>query len=240
MMESTVNSCSDSGTSGCLVHWKMETCASLQPIQICSQIFSDREHLCVLHKGKNENPHWHFQGMCDDVKALDKQLKEWANGHTKKIASEKSRPVKRAKKEITAEGYQYMMKENPPVVVSTTFTEEELAELHERSEGHNDQLKNQLLFCLMEKLNFDMDPKYAEKAKDPVWAAKYPTLCEVPEPKAIHKQARALAMDHYLELNKLPPPNLQKLILWHILRIAIEKVPSTLVGVYKDYVGARI
>lgn len=224
----------------CLVHWKMETCASLDPKAICEEIFEDREHLCVLHKGKNENPHWHFQGECNDVQALDERLKEWAAGHSKKIAKPGSRPCKRAKKEITSDGYQYMMKEKDPVVVSTTFSEEELEDLHERSDQHNDQLKNQLYFCLMEKLNFGIDPKYVEKAKDPKWCEKYPTLCALPEPKAVHKQARALAMDHYLELNKLPPPNLQKLILWHIMRIAVEKVPTSLVQVYKDYVGSRI
>lgn len=247
-----------------LVHWKMETCISIDPKAVCEEIFEQREHLCVLHKGKNENPHWHFQGLCADVKALDKRLKEWADGHSKKIAAAKSRPVKRAKKDITPEGYQYMMKEKVPVVCSTTFSEEELEELHERSDGHNEQLKNQLYFCLMEKLKFSPEPvitvpdasqmrkynclmeewkascKKGVKRAQPALPQPKTSVVSPYEPKAIHKQARLLAMDHYLELCKLPPPNLQKLILWHILRIAVEKVPTTLVGVYKEYVGQRI
>lgn len=242
-----------------MVHWKMETCVSLDPHDICKEIFDDRQHLCVLHKGKNENPHWHFQGECIDVKALDKRLKDWAEGHSKKIAAPKSRPVKRAKKDITYEGYQYMMKEKEPKVVSTTFTQEELDEFHEKSDDHNEQLKNQLFFYLMEKLEFHSETTTDEgkyESQMNIWKEKMlsrkkrglppPPMPErttvggeALKPKTVHARARILSMDFYMELDKLPPPNLQKLMLWHILKIAAQKVPTSLV-VYKAYVGQRI
>jgi hypothetical protein len=54
---------------------KIETCASVDPVQrVWKQVFNDQEHLCVLHKGKNENPHWYFQGEYpeDEVKGLSR------------------------------------------------------------------------------------------------------------------------------------------------------------------------
>lgn len=180
-----------------LVHFKVETCSSIDPVDVARVVFDMNRYLVVLHKGKNENPHWHFQGDTTWASSrLDEYLAELAANHTKKIAKPNSRPIKRAKKGIDEVGFQYMMKETPPTVVSTTFTEAELEELHAASEEHVDEMKNKLYHYLEERLDMSKTPAQ------------------------VHAQARLLSGVYYLDENKMPPSNLQKLILWHIAKLA--------------------
>lgn len=218
------------GTST-LVHFKIEICRSVIPEQIVTSVFEDRKHLVVLHKGKNENPHWHFQGETHmDGKELDKFLATIAETHTKRIAAPKSRPVKRAKKDIDEVGYQYMMKENPPDVVSSCgFTPEELEELHDKSDECVDQIKNQLYYYLIEKLDWTEPKRIASSPHDDYQ-------------RTMHSRARELAMEYYIGVDKMPPPNLQKLILWHLVRIAKSKFSDKPIkaSIFVLYVGKRI
>lgn len=184
-----------------LIHFKCETCVSIDPKGIAENLFGENQHLVVLHKGKNENPHWHFQGQLAVSKAeYEKVVKKMADGHSKKIAKPKSRPVKRALGNITDTGYQYMMKEDPPVVVcSRGFTEEELEELHEKSSEHVDELKAELRTVFQDKMDFT----YVVPSKE------------------LHLQARIHGFDYYADKEKLPPPNFQRLVLFQLYRAAL-------------------
>lgn len=184
-----------------LAHFKCETCVSIDPKGVAENLFGENRYLVVLHKGKNENPHWHFQG---ELAVSNAQyalvIKRMALGHSKKIAKPNSRPVKRAKNNITEVGYQYMMKEDPAVVVcSRGFTEEELEELHEKSTEHVDELKAELRSVFQEKMDFTV----------------------VVPSKDLHLQARIHGFEHYADKEKLPPPNFQRLVLFQLYRAAL-------------------
>lgn len=211
-----------------LVHFKIETCVSIKIPELVDAVFEDRKHLVVLHKGKNENPHWHFQGLTHyDKKELDACLKVCAEGHSKKLAKPGSRPVKQAHKNIDELGYQYMMKEDPPVVVSSCgFTEEELEDLHDASGEYVEQCKNQLYFYLIEKLEFSIIDENSISVKL--------------DAKSLHTRARTLSMDFYIDQDKMPPPNFQKLVLWHMVRIAKQKLSGQEFAVVQLYVSKHM
>lgn len=262
-----------------LIHFKVETCASIDPVGIAQTVFGKRRHLVVLHKGKNENPHWHFQGELDCLPAkYEETLKNMAEGHSKKIANPKSRPVKRAKKSVDDLGFQYMMKEpEPHVVCSEGFSQEELDNLHWMSESYVDQCKNQLYYYMAEKLEMqkfkekkrrvrviDVPARYVkaryesglrkgeliikdgEQVMRPVDGSEKAhwedQIEQVPdgdlEPKEVHKKAKVMAYEFYLEQNKMPPPNFQKLVLWHMGRICQEKANDK--DVFKEYISNHL
>lgn len=208
------------------IHFKVETCRSVDPAEICKAYFGENKCLCVLHKeGKNEIPHWHFQGW---TSMTDKQttaaLKLIAEGHSKKIASPKSRPVKQKKVEPDDIGYQYMMKEEKPeVVYSSGFEEEEFEELHEKSKEHVQELKDNLLNYLEEHLDLKM-------AVDPSSS----------RPKALHEQCRLLAYDYYTENDKMWPPNIQKLVLFHLAKIIRKKGENILQLTARLYISKHM
>lgn len=190
------------------IHFKVETCVSVDVVNLAISLFLQNKCLVVLHKGKNENPHWHFQGETElDESEIKKKLAEVAQGHTKKVSNPNSRPVKRRKVDADDLGYQYMMKEDPPkVVYSRGFTEEELDELHEASKDHVEQLKNQLQYYLVDKIKWEEEDG------------------KMINPKDLHPQFRRHAINYYMEEDKMPPPNLQKLILWYMLKMSKDKV----------------
>jgi len=201
-----------------LVHFKVETCSSIDPIKVCTDLFDLNRCLCVLHKGKHENPHWHFQGETErtDVDAYIKTLTE---NHSKRIAKPTSRPAKRMKTEVTEDGYQYMLKESPPVVVwsSGHFTPEIIAELHEKSQGHVQELKQQMYYYVIEKL--------ANVKED----------LSVADAKTLHGYWRRIALSYYLDEDKMPPPNFQKLVLWYMAKYYTKKNRTV-----REYVSSHI
>lgn len=171
-----------------LVHFKCETCVSVDPKGIAEYLFGGNKHLVVLHKGKNQNPHWHFQGeLAVTMKQYCAKIASMAKGHSKKIAKPSSRPVKRAMNGVNELGYQYMLKEDPYVVVcSHGFTEAELEELHEKSKEAVDELKSQLLIVYRQ--------------------IDFATATQVP--KDLHTVARVMGFRHYADRSVLPPPQL--------------------------------
>jgi len=184
-----------------LVHFKIETCSSVNIPSVCAHVFGDLKHLAVLHTGKNENPHWHCQGETPlDGKELDSYLKDVCTNHSKYIKNPKARPCKRAKKDIDESGYQYIMKEGVDSVVhrSDDFTDDVLLELFEQSNEHVDKLKNQLRDYLIEK------------------EQKFPSPEEEAETK-VHTRWRIRAAKFYVKNKKMPPPNFQKLLVWIML-----------------------
>lgn len=185
-----------------LIHFKCETCVSIDPKGVAEYLFGENQHLVVLHKGKNENPHWHFQGYLQpSMKDYCALLSKLANGHSKKIAKPKSRPVKRKTEEATEMGFQYMLKEDPPIIVCFKgFTQEQLDALHEASNAHVASLKSEVL-KVCEDIKFEdfADRKMVD----------------------LHNYARNRAFMHYVKVGKMPPPNFQTLVKWHLVNAAI-------------------
>jgi len=121
------------------------------------------------------------------------------------------------KTEVTEDGYQYMLKESPPVVVwsSGHFTPEIIAELHEKSQGHVQELKQQMYYYVLEQ--FEKRP-----------------IPDDMESKDVHNLWRRYAGRYYRSEDKMPPPNFQKLVLWYMSKHYKEK------DIIQDYIYARI
>jgi len=189
-----------------LIHFKVETCSSIDPATVCRDVFGENRHLCVLHSGKHENPHWHFQGE-SDMKEIDAYIKRMCENHSKRIAAPSSRPAKRSKSEkkpVTEDGYQYMCKETPPRVVtgSSDFTPEVIEQLHAASEGHVAELKNQMYFYILEQIT----------------KKRFVYNVECDWCKETHANFRYYGLEYYTSNDKMPPPNFQKLVLWYMTK----------------------
>jgi len=184
-----------------LRHFKVNVCSTVNTKRICADIFGDREYLCVLHKGKgSKNPHWHFQGETDLTQdQIGAYLKKACSAHAAYISNHKGRPFRQDKKEVTHVGYQYMLKEDPPVVVhaSEEFDEDRIADLHEMSMEYVQEIKDNLYNHLQEKQ--DECPRTDAEGK--------------------HKYYKLVAGNYYLNSDKMPPPNFQKLVLFCLARI---------------------
>lgn len=152
----------------------------------------------VLHTGKKENPHWHFQGtslLTDrDISTLFAGIR---SQHTKLLSHPKSHPLKRKREDPTEDGFQYMMKEGlKSVVCSRGFSKEDLEALHEASMEHVSALKAELYTFLSEKrIKFSCASLY-------------------------HKDCRFTAIQFYDGQDRMPPPNFQKLVLFHMMKLA--------------------
>lgn len=183
-------------------------------------LFAGKRYLCVLHvHGKSEKPHWHFQGETDHPD-IDGYLKKVTENHSKRIANPNCRPHKRSKsdkKPVTEDGYQYMLKESPPQVVcaSVDFTPQVCNELHEKSQEHVGELKQQMYYFVLEQFT------------------KYPIPADM-ECKDVHNLWRRYAGRYYRTEDKMPPPNFQKLVLWYMSKHYKEK------DIIQDYIYARI
>lgn len=207
-----------------LIHFKVEVCATIDVEALVDTIFGENKHLVVLHKGKHENPHYHFQGETDLAKQdLQKVYQDIAAGHSKKISNPKSRPLKSAKKGIDEKGYQYMMKEGVDSVRhSRGFSDEELEQLAIDSKEYVESLKAGLYEYLQD---FEWKPK-SKDARE--------------QPGEIHDMLRGKALDYYLEEDKMPPPNFQKLILYYMAKMAKSRVDGQLYKWYRMYVYKKL
>jgi len=204
-----------------LIHFKLEVCRTVDPQALAFQIFGTRKHLVVMHQGKKENPHWHFQGMTSlSPGSLKTVFSTVTSGHSKLISNPKARPLKQAKKKVDELGYQYMLKESPPnVVTSIGFTPEEIDELHEASQAHVKELQNKVFDYLVPKIEF-----YSKKTG------------ERHEPVQVHNSIRLAALDYYMEKDIMWPPNLQKLLLFYMTKLAKMKLREKDLIVYKLYI----
>jgi len=207
-----------------LIHFKLEVCRTVDPKALAFQIFGTRKHLVVMHQGKKENPHWHFQGMTSlSPGSLKTVFTTVSSGHTKKLSNPTSRPLKQAKAKVDETGYQYMLKESPPnVVTSVGFTPDEIGELHEASKAHVKELQNKVYDFLVPKIEF-----YDQKHKE--WKT----------PEQVHNSIRLACYDYYMEKGIMWPPNLQKLILFYMAKLAREKLDEKREFVYKVYICKR-
>lgn len=186
-----------------LTHFKIETCSSVNVADICEQLFTDR-YLVVLHKGKHENPHWHFQGNTNQSgKQIDKCLAGACENHSKYIKNIHARPFKRMQKSKacpdgpTEKGYQYMLKHGAESAVKALgFETEEIEALVNLSNEHNHKLK----FALKEFL-LEANERHPYDGT----------------PTEIHLKWRLRAASYYVNNEKMPPPNFQKLVIWIML-----------------------
>ena len=203
-----------------IVHFKIEICATVNPEKVCEDLFHRCEHgLCVLHvRGKAEAPHWHFQGTLKvEDKMFNAYLKRLSEGHSKKAAFPNSRPIKQSKKDINYNGFQYMLKEGlDSVKWQANFSEETLTELAEASEAHVQEMKDGLFHIL-------------ETEFENGWEA-------TADPSSIYIRASRVTREHYLSIEKMPPPNVHKLVAWHMVRIGKKQcVPDK----YMDYFWSK-
>jgi len=203
-----------------LIHFKLEVCRTVDPQALAFQIFGTRKHLVVMHQGKKENPHWHFQGMTSlSPGSLKTVFTTVSNGHTKRLSNPTSRPLKQAKAKVDETGYQYMLKESPPnVVTSVGFTPDKIDELHEASKAHVKDLQNKVFDYLVPKIEF--------RSKKGV----------LYEPLQVHNSIRLAALDYYMEKDMMWPPNLQKLLLFYMSKLAKMKLQEKDLIVYKLYI----
>lgn len=204
-----------------LVHFKATKCNSIDPEKVCTDIFSkNHRYMCVAHpKSKKKQagePHWHFQGVSSlSEKELDGYITAMSVGHAKRSMDPKSRPIKRVKKDVDEKGYQYMIRHGvESVVVSHMFTGEELAALVEASDDYVQEMKDDCLNHLDKYLSFTGTPE------------------------RIHKAARLHAIKFYKEQDKLWPPNIQKLILYWMMKLGKDK--SNNLDELLEYISERM
>jgi len=225
-----------------LIHFKLEVCRTVDPQALAFQIFGTRKHLVVMHQGKKENPHWHFQGMTSlSPGSLKTVFTTVSNGHTKRLSNPTSRPLKQAKAKVDETGYQYMLKESPPnVVTSVGFTPDEIDELHEASKAHVKELQNKVFDYLVPKIVFHPIIKVAKPVLDKKGHLIDHKMVDGPgplyEPVQVHNSIRLAALDYYMEKDIMWPPNLQKLILFYMAKLAKMKLRDRELLVYKMYI----
>lgn len=163
-----------------MIHLKIEVCQTVEIVDLAKSIFNsastdgkkrkapDEKALVVLHKGKHENPHWHLQGQTTlSPKDLVALVKSATEKHSKYIAAPNARPWKQSKKDVNELGFQYMMKETPPVVVySQGFTQEELDELHVASDEHVKGLKDSVYDYCAERVDLKVKTVVEEASEE--------------------------------------------------------------------------
>lgn len=192
-------------------HTKLSYDPSLDYEKICRELFGENRYLCVAEK-MNINAHVHFQGETNlTEREYDDKFTLLVQDHYLKKSNPKARPVRHVRSgDVDELGYQYMCKENPPnVLAKNRFDEEEIQALHEQSECHVDELK-----CGLKRKLHQLSPELS--------------------PQSLHRRYRREAGVYYETSDKMPPPNVQKLILW-----AMYTSPGASLET-KDYVMERI
>jgi len=160
---------------------------------VCAALFqAEQPYLCVAEK-LDTNGHVHMQGRTKlSQRDFDKLAKDLLKDHYK-FKDPKARPIHHMRRETTAEGYQYMCKENPVqtrnILAKNMFTDAELTELWEKSELYVKELKEGLRNHLLN------------------------TVPVLDDPAQLHTELRLAALDYYVSQGKLTPPNFQKLVL---------------------------
>jgi hypothetical protein len=99
------------------------------------------------------------------------------------------RPVKMAKRNVDAQGFQYLMKEGKMPLYQRGFTVDDLKKLVEKSEAHVEELK--------------------EGLKEHLHKRKYES-----EPSTAFDHMRDDALEYYEAEQKRPRPAFQKDVLW--------------------------
>lgn len=169
-------------------HTKISYDQSFDYNSIGEQLYDGRFLIMIEQLGTN--PHVHFQGETKSsfVSYRNKFALLTAEHYARK-QDPNCRPVKHSNKEITDKGFQYMCKEKnyaQHVLARRGFTDEDLDKLHEASEEHVDELKNGL------------KRKWDQVSSNDVSYSDMP------------RRLFFVAFDYYIEVDKVPPPNLKR------------------------------
>lgn len=175
-------------------HTKVAFCSLLKIEEICRGVYDLNQKCLVVLEKATSNPHLHFQGYSTlDEKTFKNRFSDVTCNHYMKRLGDKKRPVRHSNKEVNELGFQYMCKEGE-VVFRQGFSDEDIESLREASKLYVEEVKN----GLKRKLH-EMEFRYQD-------------------PEDLHHQYRRCAMKYYNEQDppKMPPPNLQKLLIWHM------------------------
>lgn len=171
---------------------------SLDYVDFCRKAFGENKCLAMLEKKGGD--HLHIQGIPAVGNGVLGDLKEGLTmNHYRKKAGDACHPVKKRKREADDMGFQYMAKELPSsvVVYKQGFTDEDLQELYEKSEKYREELQSQLGEYLRDRCGSGAD---------------YRT------PRDLHKRLCVLAIEYYMDLDKMPPPNLKALVRYNMAK----------------------
>jgi len=121
-----------------LEHFKAHFDQNWDYEKIAKRLFLPEPHKCLVMKehANLPNTHVHFQGYTDIAPgSFENKRKRLAKHHYSRKTDPKSRPISAVKRTCTTLGFQYMSKELKPPLYSHGFTEDELTELKEKSQG---------------------------------------------------------------------------------------------------------
>ena len=165
--------------------------------EVVARIYDPLQKILVVKETKG-GLHYHFQGTPrEDFKPKEFVKEMNANHPLQAISDKRIRPWGFRSKEADDDGFQYMLKEDgAEVCYSVHFTDEELDEIREASKAYREELKSRMPAYVAAKLG-------KRKFDDPV---------------DLHAAYRTHAFEYYLQEDKLPPPNFQKLVLWHMTK----------------------
>lgn len=157
----------------------------------------DQPFLVVLHvKGKKELPHYHV--VCVPVEGSDHLKHDLAEGQvTHPGRGSGKKPFQSRAQMYDAEHFQYLLKPKewnhagPGMVFLTSFDEEELLELAEKSVLYHESLKDSVSRLVMELPNIGVPAEFHLKAVNTVLAACQKADKD-PGPWVTHKVRAAL------------------------------------------------
>lgn len=154
------------------------------------------KYLAVQHvNSKRKHVHVYID---EPVEELPKRIKQY----NREFKEGRQGPFKLSNKTIDPQFLNYMVKEKQwedNIKANRGYTGLQLAEAHEESEEYRKQLKEELYNYLEENM--------------PVYDT----------PDGLHRHLKLLAVEYYLETGKCYPPNLQKMILSYMVRLAPTK-----------------
>lgn len=192
-------------------HTKLRYDPALDYPAICHAVYGENKHLCVLEK-VDVNAHVHCQGITNlTQREYDEKFTDLTANHYLRKQKTNARPVRHERQgKVDETGFQYMCKEDPPKVLSKNgFSDEDIRALHEQSEEHVAELK-----CGLKRKLHELSPESS--------------------PQEMHLQYQEEGLAYYESIDKMPPPNYQKLVLW-----AMYTSPGASTSV-KRYVATRI
>lgn len=234
------------------IHFKFETCTSIDIKARAAEIFGDNKHLVVMHEGKDKNPHWHFQGYLDiHEEEYIRIITQMAAGHSKKTVKPLSNSVKLSMKASDDIYFLNMMKEgHDSVQHSAEFTAQELERLWKLSRDNATGTEDDLYQYLYIRAPWTVKTKTTRRRESHTqlttgnqnrWREYITVDCvseQTLEPNYYHEALRLHAMYYYLEQDKMCPPDVQKLVLWLMMKLARAKLhnPSSMI----ECVSSRI
>jgi len=148
-------SCSSEGEKAPEMHMEHFKCTYDQAWdyeKIANRFFLADQPCLVMKEHINQpNTHVHFQGWTDITAAsFAKKRKLLAKHHYSRKTMPKSRPITCCTRPADVMGFQYMCKEQHAPLYARGFSEAQLVELQEKSQGHVKALKTKVIDLIKE------------------------------------------------------------------------------------------